>query len=119
MELLDRIDRMTKEVHRLFEDASPQSVQRARLLNAIAANNGTSQTALVAMTGIDRSTMTTIIGAMERDGLVRRDRSKKDGRAVCVSITATGRANLRACQSAYAKTAPAIHAAIRDDARVS
>lgn len=104
MELLDRVDQMTKAAHRAFESVSPQPMNRARLLHAIEINDGGSQSELVSATGIDRSTMTTMLMTMERDGLVRRSRSKRDARVVNVTLTPTGRRALRSCEAAYAKT---------------
>lgn len=50
-----------------------------------------SQTAIVSLTGIDRSTTATVLRAMETAGLVKRARSKQDARAMVLSLTAAGR----------------------------
>lgn len=49
-----------------------------------------SQTDLVDRTGIDRSTMATIIVGLERRGLIRRLRKPDDARAYAIRLTAEG-----------------------------
>ncbi len=64
------------------------------VLAAVAHNEGLSQTALVAATGIDRSTLADIVRRMLRKGLLTRQRTKSDARAYAIQLTAEGRATL-------------------------
>lgn len=53
-------------------------------------NPGTSQTALVQATGIDRSTLTEILRRMIQRNLISRTRLKEDMRANALTVTAEG-----------------------------
>jgi DNA-binding MarR family transcriptional regulator len=57
-------------------------------------------TALAATEAVAQPTMTTLIGRLERDGLVARGSDPEDARAVRVAITADGRARLEARRAA-------------------
>ncbi len=64
------------------------------VLAAIGAQDGMSQTDIVAATGIDRSTLADIARRLLKRGLIARRRTKKDARAYAVSLTAAGRKDL-------------------------
>lgn len=53
-----------------------------------------SQTDLVMLTGIDRSTLAELVARMIDKGLLQRERSAEDGRAKTVQLTEAGRAAL-------------------------
>jgi len=74
--------------------------QQFTVLAALENNEGVSQTALVEMTGIDRSTLAEMVRRMLERGLVSRERTEKDARANAVAITANGRKALRVARSA-------------------
>ena len=57
-----------------------------------------SQTNLVEMTGIDRSTLADIIRRMLKKGLVQRRRTKEDARAYAVKLTEEGRRILQSAE---------------------
>ncbi len=60
------------------------------VLAAIAAREGSSQTTIADMTGIDRSTLADVIGRLQRKGFVARKRTKQDARAYAVRLTDAG-----------------------------
>jgi DNA-binding MarR family transcriptional regulator len=64
-------------------------------LIAISENEGKSQTALVERTGVDRSTLSEMIGRLHNKGLVIRRRTKADARAYSVRLTPAGRRALQ------------------------
>ena len=64
------------------------------VMTAISANPDMSQTALVGETGIDRSTMASIVKRLVKRGLVKRRRDRSDARAYVVTITPAGEAAL-------------------------
>jgi MarR family transcriptional regulator, lower aerobic nicotinate degradation pathway regulator len=66
------------------------------VLDAISRAPGSNQTELVAITGVDRSTIAEVIGRLQRTGMISRSRSKSDGRAYTISITNLGSAALMA-----------------------
>ncbi len=70
------------------------------LLVAIENNEGINQTALVEMTGIDRSTVADTIRRLHEKGLIARERTEKDGRTNAVSLTNAGRKELRLARNA-------------------
>ena len=74
--------------------------QQFIVLCALENNEGVSQTALVEMTGIDRSTLAEMVRRMLERGLLSRERTETDARAIAVAITASGRKALRAARSA-------------------
>ena len=74
--------------------------QQFMVLAALEHNEGVSQTALVEITGIDRSTLAEMVRRMLERDLVSRERTEEDARANAVAITATGRKALRAARNA-------------------
>ena len=74
--------------------------QQFTVLAALENNDGVSQTALVEMTGIDRSTLAEMVRRMLERGLLSRERTEQDARANAVAITGTGRKALRAARAA-------------------
>src|SRR5215468_6343965 len=74
--------------------------QQFTLLAALEHNEGASQTALVDITGIDRSTLAEMVRRMLEKGLLSRERTEEDQRANAVAISPTGRKALRAARNA-------------------
>ena len=73
------------------------------LLTAIRDNPGKSQTELVAITGIDRSTLADIISRLQSRNLLKRKRLKHDARAYSVQLSEEGEEIMRrAAQAAEA-----------------
>jgi DNA-binding MarR family transcriptional regulator len=93
------VDLFTAEVG---EDG-PTPRQFAALL-CIHQNPGASQTELVRLSGIDRSTLAEMLRRLKRRGLIAQVRTRRDQRANALTVTATGEALL-------ARTVPALIAA--------
>lgn len=68
------------------------------VLAAAAAHEGATQTDLVRITGIDRSTLADMAARMIAKGLLARERSASDGRANAVRLTEAGAAALAAAK---------------------
>lgn len=66
-------------------------------------NEGLSQTDLVRLTGIDRSTLADMISRLLKRDLLVRKRTESDARANAVRITAAGRKALRSVSAAVAR----------------
>ena len=64
------------------------------VLIAVADNRDISQTGLVQVTGIDRSTVAEIVKRLLRRGLIKRKRTRLDARAYAVRLTDEGEALL-------------------------
>jgi len=74
--------------------------QQFMVLAALEHNDGVSQTALVEITGIDRSTLAEMVRRMLEKELISRERTEEDARANAVAITLSGRKALRAARNA-------------------
>jgi DNA-binding MarR family transcriptional regulator len=74
--------------------------QQFTLLAALEHNEGVSQTALVDITGIDRSTLAEMVRRMLEKGLLSRERTEEDQRANAVAISPSGRKALRTARTA-------------------
>jgi DNA-binding MarR family transcriptional regulator len=74
--------------------------QQFTVLVALEPNDGVSQTALVELTGIDRSTLAEMVRRMLEKGLLSRERTEEDQRANAVIISPTGRKALRSARNA-------------------
>lgn len=66
------------------------------VLSAVEQNDGASQTELVRITGIDRSTMADVVARLAEQGYVQSRRARDDARTNSVRLTAAGRKALRA-----------------------
>ena len=60
------------------------------ILLTVAQNEGLSQTQLVELTGIDRSTLADVVRRMLKKGLLQRRRTRDDARAYAVKLTDEG-----------------------------
>ncbi|MGH6827874.1 MAG: MarR family winged helix-turn-helix transcriptional regulator [Rhizomicrobium sp.] len=74
--------------------------QQFILLCALEHNDGASQTTLVEITGIDRSTLAEMVRRMLERGLLSRKRTEEDQRANAIAISQSGRKALRAARNA-------------------
>jgi DNA-binding MarR family transcriptional regulator len=61
------------------------------VLQAVADNNGLSQTDIMAVTGIDRSSTAALVGTLVKNGWLKRRRTRRDARVYAVRITSSGR----------------------------
>ncbi|RAK57428.1 MarR family winged helix-turn-helix transcriptional regulator [Phenylobacterium deserti] len=68
------------------------------VLAAAAENEGATQTDLVRVTGIDRSTLADMVSRMIGKGLLERERAQHDARANAVRLTELGRSSLDAAR---------------------
>jgi DNA-binding MarR family transcriptional regulator len=68
------------------------------VLMAAEKNDGASQTELVRVTGIDRSTLADLVARLMAQGYLQARRGREDGRTNAVRLTAAGRRALRAAE---------------------
>ena len=78
-------------------DGGPTQRQFA-VMEAVSVKSGLTQTDLVKATGIDRSTLADLVARMTTKGLLARERSSLDARAMAVSLSAEGQALLEAAR---------------------
>jgi DNA-binding MarR family transcriptional regulator len=69
------------------------------VLTAADAHEGRSQTELVKMTGIDRSTLADLVARLMAQGYLQRRRTKDDARTNAIRLTPIGKKMLRQAQS--------------------
>jgi len=82
--------------------------QQYTLLSALEHNDGVSQTALVDITCIDRSTLAEMVRRMLDKGLLSRERTEEDQRANAVAISQSGRKALRTARGASERAEKAL-----------
>jgi DNA-binding MarR family transcriptional regulator len=101
--LLRRAQQYAQDLYSRHVGPDGPTSRQFEVLHVVAQNEGASQTDIVRMTGIDRSTLADMIARMMAKGLLSRSRTKEDARANAVSITAAGRRMLNGASSAVGK----------------
>jgi DNA-binding MarR family transcriptional regulator len=96
--LLKRAAQYAADIYMGEVGASGLTQRQFTVLLAVDQNDGISQTALVKVTGIDRSTLADLVARLVAQGYVQRRRDKEDGRANTVRITAAGKKALKTAQ---------------------
>src|ERR1700741_5316051 len=92
--LLHRAVQLALDVYAEELGAGSITQRQFAVLAATAEHDGATQTDLVRITGIDRSTMAEMAARLIAKGLLERRRSPFDARANAVSLTEAGRAML-------------------------
>jgi DNA-binding MarR family transcriptional regulator len=82
------------------EDLTPRQFT---VLSTVDQNEGLSQTDLVILTGIDRSTLADMISRLLKRDLLARKRTESDARANAVRITPAGRRALKGVSAAVSR----------------
>ncbi len=98
--LIRRCQQYFSDLYALEAGARELTKQQFTVLAALEHNEGVSQTALVEITGIDRSTLAEMARRMVEKGLLSRERTEEDQRANAVAISASGRKALRSARLA-------------------
>ena len=91
--ILDLLSRVQQVSHEMFAKTVGDDTLTSRqyaVLAAISRDEGPSQTRIVELTGIDRSTLADIVRRLLRKGLITRRRRKEDARAYALRLTAEG-----------------------------
>ncbi|MGD9785444.1 MAG: MarR family winged helix-turn-helix transcriptional regulator [Hyphomicrobiaceae bacterium] len=88
--LLHRASQRAEEIFTIKCDHKELTPRQWTVLDAIAGSNLPSQTDLVALTGVDRSTLADIVKRLVQRGLVHRRRTEQDARAYQLALTAKG-----------------------------
>lgn len=90
MHLLHRAGQCATDLFLAEARNSGLTPRQYAMLTTIAEEEGLSQTELVGRTGIDRSTLADIVARLIGRGLIQRRRSKHDGRAYAIKLSAQG-----------------------------
>jgi DNA-binding MarR family transcriptional regulator len=83
------------------------------VLQAVSEVNGLSQTAIMAATGIDRSSTADLVRRLVSNGLLQRRRTRRDARLYAVRLTPRGRETLSLGEPAVRSTDQALLSLIR------
>jgi DNA-binding MarR family transcriptional regulator len=89
--LLRRATQYANDIYAQEVGDEALTARQFAVLLTVDGHEGLSQTDLVNMTGIDRSTLADMIGRMLKKDLLRRRRTEDDARANAVSITPSGK----------------------------
>src|SRR5476649_2484948 len=98
--LIRRCQQFYGDLYARESGARELTKQQFILLTALEQHDGASQTILVEITGIDRSTLAEMVRRMLDKGLLSRERTEEDQRANAVAISPSGRKALRIARTA-------------------
>jgi DNA-binding MarR family transcriptional regulator len=90
LHLLHRAGQCAAEMFQIELGSDDLTPRQYAVLLTVAQNEGLSQTQLVDLTGIDRSTLADIVRRMLKKGLLQRRRTRDDARAYSVKLTDEG-----------------------------
>jgi len=110
--LLRRCVQYANDLFSRESSASDLTKQQFTVLAAVEQNEGISQTYLVGLTGIDRSTLAEMIRRMIDKGLLDRERTETDQRANAVRIAPAGKKALRGARTASERVERALLASL-------
>jgi DNA-binding MarR family transcriptional regulator len=123
---LDAIDRsMIHLLHRASQRASEifaietrdfdLTARQFAVLSTVAQHEGLSQTDLVRLTGIDRSTLADVVQRLLKRGIIQRERTTQDGRTYAVTLSADGRELLDAIKPSVRRADRAVLSCLGDE----
>jgi len=95
MHLLHRVSQCADEVFSLSIGSSNVTPRQYAVLSAVARKEGGSQMDIGDVTGIDRSTVASLVERLVKRGWLQRRRTKDDARAYAVRLTPAGRKALK------------------------
>ncbi|SFV37735.1 MarR family winged helix-turn-helix transcriptional regulator [Hyphomicrobium facile] len=96
LHLLHRAGQCAAEIFQSELGEDDLTPRQYAILLTVANNEGVSQTQLVELTGIDRSTLADVVRRMLKKGLLQRRRTRDDARAYAVKVTEEGAKVLKA-----------------------
>jgi DNA-binding MarR family transcriptional regulator len=94
--LLHRASQRASEIFAIETRDFDLTARQYAVIATIARHEGLSQTDLVRMTGIDRSTLADVVQRLLRRGIIERERTTRDGRTYAVTLSEQGKALLQA-----------------------
>ncbi len=102
--LLHRASQRASEMFALETRDFDLTARQYAVITTVAQHEGLSQTDLVRLTGIDRSTLADVVQRLLKRGVIQRQRTMQDGRTYAVSLSTEGRGLLEAIKP-YARRA--------------
>jgi len=110
--LLHRAGQCADEIFSLSLPAGTMTPRQYAVLKAVESSVEPSQTTLVEMTGIDRSTVADIVRRLVERGLLQRRRTRRDARMYALRLTTKGLQSLRGAEPAAVCTDDKLLAAL-------
>lgn len=117
LHLLHRAGQAADELFATTNTQGRLTPRQYEVLKTVAAASEPSQTQLVGLTGIDRSTLADIVRRLVERGLLVRTRTKTDARRYAVSLTQDGQEALDETLPAVASTNERLLAAVPEKER--
>lgn len=117
--LLHRAGQCADELFSLNLTTAAVTPRQFAVLKAIAGSTEPSQTTLVEVTGVDRSTIADIVRRLVERGLVQRRRTRRDARMYALRLTVKGVTALRATEPAAQTTDDKLLASLGDAERAA
>jgi DNA-binding MarR family transcriptional regulator len=115
--LLHRVAQRGDELFDKEVDGVDLTARQFTVLLAVAKSEDPSQTDVVEITGIDRSTIAEMIRRMAKKGLLQRRRSRKDARAYVVRLTPAGQRVLKTTEPQALRAGTAVLASLSSEQR--
>ncbi len=119
LHLLHRAGQCADELFAAQVGDSPITPRQFAVLAAVAASDEPSQTTLVHMTGIDRSTLADIVRRLVERDLLQRRRTRRDARMYAVRLTEKGEAALQQAEPAVRITDERLLAGLAEQERTA
>ena len=94
--LLHRASQRASEIFAAETRDFDLTARQYAVLTTVAQQEGLSQTDLVRLTGIDRSTLADVVQRLLKRGIIQRERTMQDGRTYAVSLSTEGKQLLEA-----------------------
>lgn len=113
--LLHRASQRASEIFALETRDFDLTARQYAVIATIARHEGLSQTDLVRLTGIDRSTLADVVQRLLRRGIIKRERTTRDGRTYAVTLSEEGRALLQAIKPFARRADRALLATLGED----
>ncbi len=105
--LLHRASQRASEIFAQETKDFDLTARQYAVITTVAQHEGLSQTDLVRLTGIDRSTLADVVQRLLKRGVIQRERTMRDGRTYAVSLSSEGRQLLESIKP-YARRADRI-----------
>jgi DNA-binding MarR family transcriptional regulator len=115
--LLHRAGQCADEMFASSLSTGTMTPRQYAVLKAVESSVEPSQTTLVEITGIDRSTVADIVRRLVERGLVQRRRTRRDARMYALKLTAKGGTALRQAEPAAVSTDERLLSSLQPDER--
>ncbi len=113
--LLHRASQRASEIFAIETRDFDLTARQFAVLSSVAQHEGLSQTDLVRLTGIDRSTLADVVQRLLKRGVIQRERTMQDGRTYAVTLSAEGRELLDAIKPSVRRADRAVLSCLGDE----